>query len=773
MFIVKRNILNIVSLIVSACFLFLLISFILQKTNLNEKNGYSNNRTKVISKQITNQEKETLYDNSDNAVLNKTPKTSEFDSIYIIDQGKLEILLALKIPLILAYFSPWCGHCKHFIPLFIEFASDYRLHHSFDNHRIDSIGNNTNNTNNNSSKNKEEVNIEKLFGYNIKQNRFIFGTIDCTAEKRLCENIERTPMVLAQYYKKGESSMTVQNIFKKGMASKARDDMTALSDFIKQKFQTNVDIINKAGNESMKVYVTDKDSTVLINYKNDFKNWLEMTQNGLARISEPDLRLRDGLMSLNYMIAEESLRAFDETKRMALRAVLSLTIKLLPSHMKNLSLAYQNIESLLDQKTFLLPGEEKGYSHAKIVDKQSWFSYVSGKKRKSNFKNNLRDNFDRNKNENKNIRNNFDDEWMYSVKLGVIDINRMLNKFENKQYKYQDNNKKTDHEYIWHVCGRISSTDQRDTKKEDSNKRKTIRVRNLKENENHGNEADSVGPDLGYTCGLWLLLHYYTVASERHQEEYLSVRSNPYPSPNTTVVMSTIRTLVSDLFSCSECRTNFLNMFDTCEFNRCTIREKDYSLLQYWLFQAHNSATVSIFNTKKNYIFDSTFVENGTYNNKSNDSANDILSANNSRSTCNSSMPHTIHGVNKTAYPPNLVDNLETRTYGVSTDRIDSTITCSHGLNSSIPQILYPPLTSCLSCYNHSRVNYDINNHHNNNFHEKNKNKNDDNKDNKLPTKKEFNNQYINHKSESDNLWNYNEILKHLKSSYWDEKWKF
>jgi hypothetical protein len=52
-----------------------------------------------------------------------------------------------------------------------------------------------------------------------------------------------------------------------------------------------------------------------------------------------------------------------------------------------------------------------------------------------------------------------------------------------------------------------------------SGKMKKNRVRNLeaKMYENHGNEADSVysenasvGPDLGYTCGLWLLLHYYT-----------------------------------------------------------------------------------------------------------------------------------------------------------------------------------------------------------------------------------------------------------------------
>jgi hypothetical protein len=206
-------------------------------------------------------------------------------------------------------------------------------------------------------------------------------------------------------------------------------------------------------------------------------------------------------------------------------------------------------------------------------------------------------------------------------------------------------------------------------------------------------------------------------------------------------------------------------MFDTCEFHRCTIRDKQFSLLQYWLFQAHNSATASIFDTKMKSIFDSTVVENGTYyrDYKRNNSANDILIANDS--TCTPSIPFTIHGVNKTRYPLNMVDNL---------DSIDSTITCSHTLNSSLPQILYPPLSSCLSCYNQSGVNYDIlsNNHHNNNIHEKNKNKNDDNKDNKLPTNS-FNDQYINHKSKSDNLWNYNEILKHLELSYWDAKWKF
>lgn len=200
---IKRNMLIIVVLSVGIFILFTLVLFILEKSNLKEKSGYSDHGVQVISKQTTN--------------LKIKPKkpNSEFDSIYVVDQEKLEILLASKIPLILAYFSPWCGHCKHFIPLFIEFANDYRLHHSFNgnshgDHDTSYIGtpkraHSSNYSNNNSSKNKEEINIENYFGYNIKQNKFIFGTIDCTAENKLCENIDRTPTVLAQYYKKGMS----------------------------------------------------------------------------------------------------------------------------------------------------------------------------------------------------------------------------------------------------------------------------------------------------------------------------------------------------------------------------------------------------------------------------------------------------------------------------------------------------------------------------------------------------------------------------------------
>ena len=44
----------------------------------------------------------------------------------------------------------------------------------------------------------------------------------------------------------------------------------------------------------------------------ELKKWLLMTRQGAARFSLPDERLRDALMSLNYMIVEESFQAFNE-----------------------------------------------------------------------------------------------------------------------------------------------------------------------------------------------------------------------------------------------------------------------------------------------------------------------------------------------------------------------------------------------------------------------------------------------------------------------------
>ena len=49
-----------------------------------------------------------------------------------------------------------------------------------------------------------------------------------------------------------------------------------------------------------------------INENPELKKWLLMTRQGLGRVAIPVKRLQDALISLNYMISEESFQAFNE-----------------------------------------------------------------------------------------------------------------------------------------------------------------------------------------------------------------------------------------------------------------------------------------------------------------------------------------------------------------------------------------------------------------------------------------------------------------------------
>lgn len=93
----------------------------------------------------------------------------------------------------------------------------------------------------------------------------------------------------------------------------------------------------------------------------------------------------------------------------------------------------------------------------------------------------------------------------------------------------------------------------------------------------------------GYTCGLWLLMHFLTVAGAREGEGSEAAR-----------VQATIRTTISQLFTCSACRTHFLRAFDDCSFNRCAPSSSPpssslaFPRLQLWLYRLHNAVRARI-----------------------------------------------------------------------------------------------------------------------------------------------------------------------------------
>ena len=80
-------------------------------------------------------------------------------------------------PQISVYFSPWCHHCQHYVPLFIEFANKYVAE--------------TASTNG--------IKVDGPNGY------VTFSTISCATERNICftEDINAYPTVIAKHFPKG------------------------------------------------------------------------------------------------------------------------------------------------------------------------------------------------------------------------------------------------------------------------------------------------------------------------------------------------------------------------------------------------------------------------------------------------------------------------------------------------------------------------------------------------------------------------------------------
>lgn len=118
-------------------------------------------------------------------------------------------------------------------------------------------------------------------------------------------------------------------------------------------------------------------------------------------------------------------------------------------------------------------------------------------------------------------------------------------------------------------------------------------------------------PGRGYTCGLWETFHAATVGSVHHNKE--QVNESLLMSPEK--VAKTIRNFIDHFFQCSECRENFLRMYDSCGHNRCDRLKKharlgakvaeteehqikEWEETSLWLFEVHNAVNVRLLREK-------------------------------------------------------------------------------------------------------------------------------------------------------------------------------
>jgi len=101
---------------------------------------------------------------------------------------------------------------------------------------------------------------------------------------------------------------------------------------------------------------------------------------------------------------------------------------------------------------------------------------------------------------------------------------------------------------------------------------------------------------LGFTCGLWQLFHITMVGV---------VQWNKH-APTSDIITSvhasdTLRNFIANFFACSVCQKHFLQMYDSCSFNRCRRLNEDTSTdhanwkeLSLWLWEMHNDVNVRL-----------------------------------------------------------------------------------------------------------------------------------------------------------------------------------
>eukprot|EP00978_Attheya_sp_CCMP212_P048114 scaffold474409_cov63-Attheya_sp.AAC.2 len=100
----------------------------------------------------------------------------------------------------------------------------------------------------------------------------------------------------------------------------------------------------------------------------------------------------------------------------------------------------------------------------------------------------------------------------------------------------------------------------------------------------------------GYTCGLWLVFHIMTVGLT----EWNSNVFDEDDRVSTMHAADCIHDVVKLFFGCEVCRTNFLQMYDDCAFDRCNRLTPefgslaDWKQLALWLWETHNDVNVRL-----------------------------------------------------------------------------------------------------------------------------------------------------------------------------------
>jgi len=106
----------------------------------------------------------------------------------------------------------------------------------------------------------------------------------------------------------------------------------------------------------------------------------------------------------------------------------------------------------------------------------------------------------------------------------------------------------------------------------------------------------------GSTCVMWTLLHItITVAAVRGVsgrallgDGSILATADLDDFPGANQCMDFVRSFVRAFLDCKQCKENFLEDFNTCEYGRCNVKDDDWRGLALWLWRAHNAISMRV-----------------------------------------------------------------------------------------------------------------------------------------------------------------------------------
>mmetsp|Transcript_14891 Transcript_14891/g.24400 ORF Transcript_14891/g.24400 Transcript_14891/m.24400 type:complete len:803 (+) Transcript_14891:59-2467(+) len=122
-----------------------------------------------------------------------------------------------------------------------------------------------------------------------------------------------------------------------------------------------------------------------------------------------------------------------------------------------------------------------------------------------------------------------------------------------------------------------------------------------KDDKKWSNSCTHLEPAKGFTCGLWNLFHILTIGSSKPEHQVYGFHRGYFVSPHH--VAETIRNFVEHFFSCSVCRTHYLEMYDNCGHDHCTRLKSEINMgtndgsdkeLAMWLWEVHNDVNARL-----------------------------------------------------------------------------------------------------------------------------------------------------------------------------------